>query len=433
MGLVAVVDPFSTGAQLAAQAAKLGYGVVRVFSIWDSPVAALIQEGVTVDYFATVQFNDQDPNVDEATNRCVRDLQNLPLPVVAVLPGAETGVELADRLAHRMRLRGNGEEGSFARRNKYDMGEKVRRSGTRAVKQRLCRSESELTHYLTEELGIPAPQPGKANQSGAERQRCVVKPVQSAGSDCVYLCDTFEEAMEAFGLINGKRNGLGLINDGALVQEFLSGKEYVIDKVSKDGVHKVVAVWEYDKRVCNGHNFVYFGNRLRPADSPRAQEMIKYADAVLDALEIYQGPSHMEVMYTSTGPCLVEVGSRCQGGEGTWITIVEECIGYSQVEVTMDVYMNGSLFDSLPKDTYTLKKAGRDVDLVSRHAGLVRSLPGDAVIRSLPSFRAVSWEIHPGDFCPMTIDCFTRPACVQLVHDSEEQADRDFELLHELE
>ena len=31
--------------------------------------------------------------------------------------------------------------------------------------------------------------------------------------------------------IVGKRNGLGLINDGALVQEFLSGKEYVIDKV----------------------------------------------------------------------------------------------------------------------------------------------------------------------------------------------------------
>ena len=69
LGLVAVVDPFSMGAQLAAQAAKLGYGVVRVFSIWDSPVAALIQEGVTVDYFATVQFNDQDPNIDEATNR----------------------------------------------------------------------------------------------------------------------------------------------------------------------------------------------------------------------------------------------------------------------------------------------------------------------------------------------------------------------------
>lgn len=114
-GLVAIVDPFSTGAHLAALAAKLGYGVVRVFSIWDSPVAALIQEGVDVDYFATVQFNDQAPDQDAATNQCVRDLLNLPRQVIAVLPGAETGVELADRLAHRMGLRGNGEVGSFAR------------------------------------------------------------------------------------------------------------------------------------------------------------------------------------------------------------------------------------------------------------------------------------------------------------------------------
>lgn len=119
------------------------------------------------------------------------------------------------------------------RRNKYAMGEKVRASGTRAVKQRLCRSQSELTEYLELELGFRKAHqfvPGEFSEDSAAR--CVVKPVQSAGSDCVYMCTTFDEALEAFDMINGKRNGLGLINDGALVQEFLSGKEYVIDKVS---------------------------------------------------------------------------------------------------------------------------------------------------------------------------------------------------------
>jgi hypothetical protein len=129
----------------------------------------------------------------------------------------------------------------------------------------------------------------------------------------------------------------------------------------------------------------------------------------------------MEVMYTQSGPCLVEVGSRCQGGEGTWLPIVEECIGYSQVSVTLDAYLGGELFRRIPKDSYELRKAGRDVDVVSRHAGVVRSLKGDAMIRKLPSFRNISWEVHVGDFCPLTIDCFTRPACVQLVHESEEQ------------
>lgn len=109
------MDPFSTGAHIADLAAKLGYKIVRVLSIWDSPVAALIQAGINVNYFATVQFNDRNPDENAATNQCVADLLSLPLPVIAVIAGAETGVELADRLAHRMHLRGNGEAGSFAR------------------------------------------------------------------------------------------------------------------------------------------------------------------------------------------------------------------------------------------------------------------------------------------------------------------------------
>jgi biotin carboxylase len=123
----------------------------------------------------------------------------------------------------------------------------------------------------------------------------------------------------------GKRNGLGLMNDGALVQEYLVGTEYVIDHVSRDGVHKIVCIWEYDKRPANGASFVYFGMRLRASDTPRAQEMIAYAEKVLDALDINQGPSHMEVMYCSDGPCLVEVGSRCHGGEGTWLQVRRTC------------------------------------------------------------------------------------------------------------
>ena len=126
-----------------------------------------------------------------------------------------------------MGLRSNGEAGSLARRNKYHMGEKVRAAGVRAVKQQLCSNVNELTHFL-DELSLTKGQ-----------LKCVVKPVQSAGTDDVYLCSSKEEALAAFKVIAGKRNGVGLINEGALAQEFLEGKEYVIDKVSRDGVHKV--------------------------------------------------------------------------------------------------------------------------------------------------------------------------------------------------
>ena len=125
----------------------------------------------------------------------------------------------------------------------------------------------------------------------------MVKPVQSAGTDDVFLCSSVEEAKTAFVRILGKRNGLGLINDSVLVQEYLVGKEYVIDKVSRDGVHKLVAIWEYDKRSVNNANFVYFGAKTFSSESEKAQQMVAYADKVLDALGIRQGPSHMEVIF----------------------------------------------------------------------------------------------------------------------------------------
>jgi biotin carboxylase len=127
-----------------------------------------------------------------------------------------------------------------------------------------------------------------------------VKPAQSAGSDDVFLCNSLVEAETAFHKIFNSINGLGLQNTSVLVQEYLLGVEYVIDKVSLNGEHKVVAVWQYDKRPINGASFVYFGVRLMSSTTKMAQVMCEYADTVLTALNILNGPSHMEIMLHTT-------------------------------------------------------------------------------------------------------------------------------------
>ena len=45
-------------------------------------------------------------------------------------------------------------------------------------------------------------------------------------------------------------------NAEILIEEYLSGTEHVSDIVSRDGVHKVSAVWEYCKRPVNSAPFV---------------------------------------------------------------------------------------------------------------------------------------------------------------------------------
>lgn len=61
-----------------------------------------------------------------------------------------------------------------------------------------------------------------------------------------------EQAREAYDMILGHNNLFGEVNEMVLVQEFLQGSEYVVDTVSVNGEHKVVAIYYYDKRVVNG-------------------------------------------------------------------------------------------------------------------------------------------------------------------------------------
>jgi hypothetical protein len=69
-----------------------------------------------------------------------------------------------------------------------------------------------------------------------------------------------------------------------------------------------------------------------------------------------------------------------------------------QVEVTLDCYLDGTLWKSLSKDTFPKRKAAREVDMVSRNGGIIRKLIGDAFIRQLPSFRSLTWDVKPGDY-----------------------------------
>ena len=416
-GAVVVVDPFSTGAHLAALIVKCGYKLILVFAQLDSPVAQLVTKGSNVKPQLLIQHNASNPDQDAAIEDTIKAIATQGSPVLAILAGAETGVELADKLAARYGTRGNGENMIKARRNKYVMQEVIRKSSIRAIKQKLVFDADNAKEFLT-----TLPQPLK----------CVVKPNESAGSDSIFLCTSESEVFDAIKSINGAVNGLGNINYGALCQEFLEGTEYVVDGVSRDGIYKVCALWEYDKRSVNGANFVYFGMKLRPCNTPLDFELIEYAKKVVHALEINQGPSHMEIKYTADGPCLVEVGSRCHGGEGTWLPVVNECIGYSQVDATLNLYIRPDRFDALPHIP-SLSKQGTEAFLVSYQTGSLVEIPGIDTIRSLPSFRRMEMLTQPGAYITPTIDCFTRPGSAQLVNTDANDLRKDYEAIRSLE
>jgi biotin carboxylase len=230
-----------------------------------------------------------------------------------------------------------------------------------------------------------------------------------------------------------------MVNGGdcaaVLCQEFLRGKEYVVDHVSRDGEHKTVMVWVYDKRPVHGSAFVYFGCIPVDSESQEAKILIPYVRGVLDALELQNGPSHCEIMMTPDGPCLVEMNCRAHGGDGNWRPLCLALTGrYSQVEATVDAYLDKREFSQLPdKPPSPFRAAGQEVILVSYSRGVVKATPGFEEIKSLQSFVYLETGVKPGSFVDYTVDLFTGTGSAILMHHDEEVLKADVRRIREME
>mmetsp|Transcript_12449 Transcript_12449/g.16757 ORF Transcript_12449/g.16757 Transcript_12449/m.16757 type:complete len:330 (+) Transcript_12449:690-1679(+) len=319
------------------------------------------------------------------------------------------------------------------------MGDAVRKAGVRAVRQLKATTWKPVQNWLANDW-----------QLFDDHTECqlIVKPMESAGSDGVTLCHSPADVRNAIHNLVGSINGLGQTNEGVLVQEFLSGTEYVIDGVSRDNIHKVVAIWEYDRRPTNGAGFVLHGQKLLSGEHPVVQKLVPYAAKVLTALDLKYGPSHMEVKLTPhpdpktraenpqiTDPCLVEVGARCHGAEGFWISIADDACGRNQCVAACEAYLDPNSFDKLPPlPPAPLYNAACIKYLLTHKRGLLKSIHPKALetITQLESYRGHEIFIKVGADVIPTKDCFSWAGCVKLVNPTDEGLQRDYNIIEQL-
>jgi len=263
----------------------------------------------------------------------------------------------------------------------------------------------------------------------------VIKPTDSAGSDGVKLCHTFDEAKEHFNklLVHQKVNGG--VCELVLCQEYLKGKEYIVDQVSRDGVHKTMMVWVYERKRANNSQFVLYSILPIDPQSEEAQALIPYAQGVLDVLGVKNGPTHGEVIITDDGPCLVEMNCRANGGDGTWGPLCRALTGgYSQIEASVDAYLDKQAFACLPAlPPSPFKANGLQIHLVSYKGGTVKSAPVFDIVEKLPSFVYYETGVKPGTKVVPTIDLVTGCGIVILVHKDPAVLEKDLKFIREME
>jgi biotin carboxylase len=256
---VFVVDPFSSGNRYASEFRKLRPGVRRY--------AVLSHEHVNPKLFKSFNPNDFEQTFHWAVEADRQRLANASRPAI-VVAGCETGVVVADELASELGCVGNNPSTSSWRRNKYRMAERLRAAPSRLrnIPCQLCATASEVEAWCRDQ----------------ELSECIVKPVDSAGSDNVRRCQaTLDDLKPHVDKILNCRNLTGSSNDCVLAQERIEGTEYVVDQVSWEGAHYLVAVFRYFKRQGPNKSIIYDTMELLEPTSSEVRGVVEYTRGVV--------------------------------------------------------------------------------------------------------------------------------------------------------
>jgi len=251
--------------------------------------------------------------------------------IVAIIPYTEDDVLDAEYFSHCLGTPSNPIETTMCRRDKFEMQEKIKMNGLTSINQKKCSTLSDINEFV----------------SGKSNIKYVIKPIHGAASEDVYLCKNLYELHKRFNQMINKKNNCDIVNSECLVQEFIDGEDWIVNSVSRNGIHKIVNVMRSYKTVINDREFMYIETSLINAkDVPH--ELCIYAINLLNALDIKNGAGHAEIKLSSNGPCLIEIGARVGGAQ--YECALSKCIknNYGQLKATIYSYCDGKLFNEIP-------------------------------------------------------------------------------------
>lgn len=158
---------------------------------------------------------------------------------------------------------------------------------------------------------------------------CIMKPTDNAGSRGVTLIRSIEELNNAY-RYSKEQSRSGCV----IVEEYLQGQEVSVEIMVVDNVVHVLAVT--DKLTTGIPHFVEMGHS-QPSQLPHTDiEKIKdLASRAVHAIGINCGPAHVEIMNTSNGPKMIELGAR-MGGDCITTHLVPLSTGIDMVKATID-------------------------------------------------------------------------------------------------
>jgi len=408
--IILIVSAYSSGAFLAPLFNGRGYSCIHLTTRREWDIIRLRS------YYKEAEFiENYIIESDDDIEKMIQQLKKY--SVKLIIPGCESGVSLSDKMSQHFDVPKNDYTKSLSRRNKFAMIDAIKNHGLLFAHQIKSNHLETITTWFNDN----------------KFEKIVLKPLSSSSSDGVFYCKNSEEIAKAFASIYGSKDMYNETNHEVLAQEFLDGDEYIVNTVSRDGMHVISDIW---KGVSGDINLV--SNDIYAdyifSNTEEHAVLSDYVKKVLDALGIHNGSAHSEIRLTSRGPCLIETGARLAGKAD--YSVVENICGASQISLTAEALLEPQAFKRRIQSQPIFKnKHARYVYFSSNKEGVVQKNPCFDNMLKIDSLMTLNFTLKKGDTLRKTSKTFRspRPGYAYLVATDLATLEKDYEKLRQAE
>lgn len=218
-------------------------------------------------------------------------------------------------------------------------------------------------------------------------KKAIIKPCDNSGSRGVIVLpakSSDEQIKDAFQYsISHSRS------KETIVEEYMDGPEVSVESLSIEGHCKVIQIT--DKRTTGSPFFVEMGHaqpsQLKVAELNKIEEVTVAAN---QALGIQNGPAHTEIIVTTDGPKIVEVGARL-GGDCITSHLVKYSTGIDMVQSSIEIILGKE-----PNLTPQYSK-GAAIRYIKATGGRIEKIVGVEDARKMPGIKDVELVHKEGE------------------------------------
>lgn len=266
-------------------------------------------------------------------------------------------------VAEQMGLVGIDKDTAVKATNKAEMRKALQKAGVPIPKFFVVSNEEEYKEAV-KEFDVPF----------------IVKPADSSGSRGIFEVIDITNA-ELVKKAYEYCKPYSKVGD-VVVEEYMNGPEVSVETLTINGVCHVIQIT--DKLTTGAPHYVEMGHSQPTKHSDEiASRIAEIAKEANKAIGIKNGPSHTEIIVTSQGPKVVELGARL-GGDNITTHLVPLSTGVNMVECCIKIALG-----EMPDIKHKWSR-GSAIRYFEQHAGIIESIQGIDKAKRIPGIQQIS-------------------------------------------